>query len=52
MNQDVISFGPLNGQVDCVTGYLVTDMFVTLLIFFLKRNLVEGKKPHLSMLDQ
>lgn len=43
MNQDVISFESLDGQVDCVTGYLVTAMLVTLL-FFSKKKFI-GEKP-------
>lgn len=33
INHDVISFGPLHGQVDCVTGYLVIAVFIMLHIF-------------------
>lgn len=43
--------GPLDGQVGCVTGYLVTAMFVTLPFFPHKKKFI-GKKPHLNMLDQ
>lgn len=46
MNQDVISFGPLAGQVGCVTGYLVTAIFVTLL-FFPKKKFIGKKNPTL-----
>lgn len=47
MNQDVISFGPLDGQVGCATVYLVTAMFVTLPFFFLPKKKFIGKKPTL-----
>lgn len=33
INDDVIRFGPLHGQVDCVTGYSVIAVFIMLHIF-------------------
>ena len=43
MNQAVINFGPLDGQVDRVIGYLVTVTFAALHVS-LKRNTLGKKK--------
>ena len=51
MNQAVINFGPLDGQVDRVTGYLVTVTFAELHVS-LKRNTLGKKKTQLSTLGQ
>ena len=50
INNDVISFGPLHAQVDCVTGYLVIAVFIMLHIF--SEKLFTGKKKYLSILGQ
>lgn len=50
INDDVIRFGPLHGQVDCVTGYLVIAVFIMLHIF--SEKMFTRKKKYLSILGQ
>lgn len=50
INHDVFSFGPLGGKVDCVTGYLVTAMFIMLHIF--SEKIFTGRKKYLSIWGQ
>lgn len=49
VNHDAISLGPLDGQVACVTGYLVTAMFIAIYIFCERK--FTGEK-YLTMLGQ
>lgn len=50
INHDVISFGPLGDKVDCVTGYLVTAMFIMLHSF--SEKIFTGRKKNLSIWGQ
>ena len=51
INHYVISFGPLGGKVDFVTGCLVTAMFLCYVVS-LKRYLFTGRKKYLSIWGQ
>lgn len=46
INHDVFSFGLLGGKVDCVTGHLMTTMFIMLHIF--SEKIFTGRKNTLA----
>lgn len=46
INHDVFSFGLLGGKVDCVTGHLMTAMFIMLHIF--SEKIFTGRKNTLA----
>ena len=57
INHDVISFGPLGGKVDFVTGCLVTAMFLCYVVSLKRYSLEEkntlafgAKKPQADLI--